>query len=238
MNLAQVASPLRFSRRRMLGYAALGSLAGWVGPALMSPVMAQHAGHGAGHGQSPATLPASRPDPLAGRFGGSFTLTRQDGVRVTEQNFLGRHMLVYFGFTRCTDTCPVDMPMIAAALDRLGPLVDRLTPVFVTVDPEDDPAMLREYLAGLHDRFVGLTGNEAELAAMARVYRVHRRRLSVPPQSGRQTHQHHHGGGFTIDHGSLAYLMDAKGQFVTLFPHGTGADRYVEVLTRYLAAQP
>lgn len=212
----------------------------WLGFGTPVSAFAQHAGHGhgtahgAGHGAATAQPPAARPDPLAGRFGGAFSLTRQDGQRVTERDFLGRHMLVYFGFTRCTDTCPIDMPMIATALDRLGPLADRVTPVFVTVDPEDSPALLRDYLAGLHPRFVGLTGTEAELAAVARLYRVHRRKLAVAPQSGRQTHHHQHGGGFTIDHGSLAYLMDGKGQFVTLFPHATGADRYAEVLARYL----
>lgn len=225
----------RSDRRRVMRLVA----GFWLGFGLPFPGFAQHAGHGSGHGTTHgsghgATPPASRPDPLAGRFGGAFTLTRQDGQRVTERDFLGRHMLVYFGFTRCTDTCPIDMPMIATALDRLGPLVDRVTPVFVTVDPEDSPAVLRDYLAGLHPRFVGLTGTEAELAAVARIYRVHRRQLAVAPQSGRQTHHHQHGGSFTIDHGSLAYLMDGKGQFVTLFPHATGADRYAEVLARYL----
>lgn len=220
---------LPLSRRNVLHLAAFWPGMGLLGEALAQPTLPSEA-------REPNGASPTRRDPLAGRFGGPFTLTRQDGRRVSEQDFLGRHMLVYFGFTRCTDTCPVDMPMIAAALDRLGPLADRLTPVFITVDPEDNPQTLRSYLSGLHPRFVGLTGSETELAAVARIYRVHRRRLSVAPHSGRQTHHHHHGGGFTIDHGSLTYLMDAKGEFLTLFPHATGLERYTEVLSRYLAA--
>lgn len=218
-------SPARLGRRLVLGL-PLGLAAG------VPRAPAQQAGQSA--------APLSR-DPLANRFGGPFSLTDQHGRRVSEKDFLGRFVLIYFGFTRCTDTCPVDLPMIAAALDRLGEKADKLVPIMVTVDPEDTPAELKAYLAALHPRFVGLTGNEEELAAAARVYRVHRRKLSTadgPLASAHAGHTHaghaHAGARYTIDHGSLAYLMAPDGRFLTLFPHNSGIERYVEVLGRYL----
>jgi protein SCO1 len=188
-------------------------------------------------------------DPLAGRFGGPFALTDHTGRRVTERDFLGQFMLVYFGFTRCTDACPVDMPNLVHALEEIAPLDAHVQPVFVTVDPDDTPALLKDYVGALHPRLVGLTGSEAELAAIARAYRVHRYR--VQRQSGRPRHFVEapaaflpvHGGKahspdqtFTIDHGTLTYLMGRDGKFLTLVPHGAKPARIAEVLRKYVAA--
>jgi protein SCO1/2 len=166
------------------------------------------------------------PDPLATRFGGPFTLTDHHGKRVSDRDFRGRFMLVYFGFSRCTDTCPVDLPIIAQALDAIGPLADKVAPLFVTVDPANDtPAVLAPYVAAFHPRLIGLTGSETEIAAIAKAYRVHRRKLSLP---------RHHDGEYAVDHGSLTYLMGKDGAFLTLLPHDSGAKRLAAILTKYL----
>ncbi|CAN1541835.1 Copper chaperone SCO1/SenC [Rhabdaerophilaceae bacterium] len=186
-------------------------------------------------------------DPLSGRFGGPFSLIDHTGRRVSDTDYRGRYMLVYFGFTRCTDTCPVDMPMIVAAMDRLGSRAAVLQPLFITVDPEDTAAKLKDYVTAFHPRLIGLTGSEEELSAVARAYRVHRRKLLLPgevvtppQQHTRHPHSDHrhaqHGARFTIDHGSLTYLMGPDGAFLTLLPHNTGIDRRVDVLGRYLPA--
>jgi protein SCO1/2 len=216
-------------------------LAGLLGAGLtLAAARAQHAGHAASPAGTPA--PAAR-DPLAGRFGGPFALVAHDGRRVTERDFLGRHMLVYFGFTRCTETCPIDLPMIAAALDRLGRRAEAVTPVFISVDPEDDPARLAPYVAAFHPRLVGLGGSEAEIAAVARAYRVHRRKLATsrPTHGSHAGHDSHAGhnshaghGGYTIDHGSLLYLMGPDGRFLSLLPHASGSERIAEMLARHL----
>lgn len=170
--------------------------------------------------------PGAGSDPLASRFGGPFTLTRHDGQRVSDGDFRGRFMLIYFGFTRCTDTCPVDLPAIAQALDAIGARAEALAPLFITVDPaHDTPAILAAYVAAFHPRLIGLTGSEAEIAAVAKAYKVHRRKLSLP---------HHGAGQYAVDHGSLTYLMDRDGRFLTLLPHNTAAPRLVAILTHYL----
>jgi protein SCO1/2 len=79
---------------------------------------------------------------------------------VTDASFRGRWMLVYFGYTFCPDVCPTDLQTISAAMDRLGPLAQRLVPVFITVDPErDTPAALAEYTKLFDERLVGLSGS-------------------------------------------------------------------------------
>src|SRR5262245_230834 len=70
--------------------------------------------------------------------GGPFTLTDHTGKTVTDRDFRGKHMLVFFGFTFCPDVCPTALQVIAAALDKLGPKADRIVPLFITIDPERD----------------------------------------------------------------------------------------------------
>ncbi len=201
-------------RRRLLGGLVLFAAA---------PAFAQ--GHGGHHGAAASPAPAQ--DRLATQFGGPFSLTDHTGKRVTEADFRNRFMLVYFGFTRCTDTCPVDLPVIAQALDAIGPLVEKIAPLFVTVDPANDtPAVIAPYVAAFHPRLTGLTGTEAEIAAIAKAYKVHRRKLTQP---------HHGAGDYAVDHGSLTYLMGPDGRFLTLLPHNSGAEKLAAVLRKYLA---
>lgn len=179
-------------------------------------------------GHDHAATPAAPPrDPLATQFGGPFTLTDHTGRRVSDADFRGRFMLVYFGFTTCTDTCPVDLPVIAQALDALGPLAAKVAPLFISVDPVNDtPALMAAYVANFHPRLIGLSGSETDIAAAAKAYRVHRRKL---------TQAHHGEGQYTIDHGSLTYLMGPDGRFLTLLPHRTSPERMTAVLRKYLS---
>lgn len=169
-------------------------------------------------------------DPLAGRFGGPFSLTDHNGKAVTDADFRGRYMLVYFGFTQCIDLCPVDMPVMADALDRLGGLADKLQPLFITVDPANDkPEVLKGYVTAFHPRILGLTGSDQQIAAVAKAYRVHRMLIpATPEQQKRSGHDH------MIDHGSLTYLMGPDGEFLTLIPHGADGARMAAVIRSHL----
>ena len=71
-------------------------------------------------------------------IGGPFTLTDHRGQRVTDQDFRGRYMLVFFGFTFCPDVCPSALQVVSAALEKLGPKAERFVPILITVDPERD----------------------------------------------------------------------------------------------------
>ena len=201
-------------RRRVLGWLTASAAA-----SLLSTLPGD-----AGEVAAPA-VPTGR-DPLAGRFGGPFLLTSHDGRRVSDTDFRGQFMLVYFGYTRCDDLCPVDLAVIARAIELVGRPAERLQPLFVTVDPaRDTEAALAAYVTAFTPRLIGLTGTEAEIAAVARAYKV--RRQKVKSDLSDET-------AFIIDHGSLAYLMGPDGGFLTLLPHTTTPEAMAKVLTKYL----
>ena len=137
--------------------------------------------------------------------GGPFTLENGSGQTVTDKTFRGKYMLVYFGYTFCPDVCPTTLNHVADALDKLGPEANRLTPVFITVDPKrDTPAVMQQYTAAFTRRLVGLTGTPEQIAKVAKEYHVY---YSI----------HRTGPGpddYSVDHSSVLYLMDPKGKFV------------------------
>lgn len=145
--------------------------------------------------------------------GGPFTLTSQDGKKVSDTEFRGRYMLVAFGYTYCPDVCPAELQIMSSALDQLGAEADEIQPIFITIDPErDTTAVLKDYMGNFHPRFVGLTGTAEEIAAAARAYRVY---YAKAKDSGTTD--------YLMDHSSIIYLMGKDGQFLKHFPYGTDA---------------
>ncbi len=208
------------SARRVTRRAALLAIAGTLAGA------AALAHSPASTGTAVPADPVLPKDPLAGRFGGPFELTRHDGRRVHDTDFRGSFLLVYFGYTRCDDLCPLDLSVISRALDLLGPAATRIQPLFITVDPErDTPEALAAYVSGFSPRLVGLTGSEAEIAAVAKAYKVHRRKLKS--DLGDQT-------AYIVDHGSLTFLMGPDGGFLTLLPHNTEPETMARVIGKYV----
>ena len=157
--------------------------------------------------------------------GGPFTLTDHTGRRVTEKDFLGHPLLIFFGFTNCPDICPSGLQVMSAALDKLGEKGAKVTPIFITLDAErDTPEKLAAYVKSFHPRLVGLTGSEAELAAAAKAYRVYAQKVSDDATPG----------SYTYDHAAIIYLMGADGAFVTHIPHTTNVEQVVSILNKSL----
>ena len=157
--------------------------------------------------------------------GGPFSLIGADGKTVTDQDFRGRYMLVFFGFTHCPDICPAELQVIAEALDKLGDKAAKVVPIFITVDPErDDPKTMGEYVKSFGPNFVGLTGSPDAIAAAAKAYRVAYTKAenTASPEN------------YNVDHSALVYLMDTNGQYLAHFPYGTGAQEMAEKLDRFL----
>ena len=110
--------------------------------------------------------------------GGPFTLTDHTGRRVTDKDFRGQHLLVFFGFTYCPDVCPSGLQVMTAALEELGPKAEKITPIFISVDPErDTPEQLALYVSSFHPRLVGLTGTPEEIQQVAKAYRVYYKKV-------------------------------------------------------------
>ena len=130
-----------------------------------------------------------------------FALTTTEGTAVTEQNYRGKWLAVYFGYTFCPDVCPTTMMELAGALKVLGPRADAAQVIFVTVDPQrDKPAVLAEYLKSFDPRFVGLAGSPAQIAAAARSFNVFYERNETDD------------GSYTYDHSSFICLVDPGGK--------------------------
>jgi protein SCO1 len=160
-------------------------------------------------------------------IGGPFRLIDHTGTARTDADFRGKLLLIYFGFTYCSDACPIELQSIGQALDRLGPLADAVQPLFITVDPEKDtPEQLNTYVGQFHPRLIGLTGDPGEIRKVARAYKVYSAKTAPAERDDPN-----------IDHSSLVYLIDATGKYVGYFPPGTSAERIAEVI-RELAARP
>jgi protein SCO1/2 len=167
---------------------------------------------------------------MSGRhpIGAPFTLADSAGRRVSLADFKGRLVLLYFGFASCPDVCPTDLAIIAQALRELGAAAEEVQPLFVTLDPRrDTPAVLREYAAAFHPRFVALTGTEDEIRRVATDFKVYYEKVPLP---GTNT--------YAIEHTAYTFLLDRQGEFVILFPPGTPADRMLFMLREQLGDGP
>ena len=156
-------------------------------------------------------------------IGGPFTLTDQTGKKVTDKDFRGRYMLVFFGFTACPDICPAGLQLISAALGKIGAKADNVTPIFISVDPaRDTPEKIAAYVKNFNDRLVGLTGTPEEIAAVAKAYRVFYQKTpneAAPADYG-------------MNHTSIIYLMGPDGEYVTHFNPTTDVDAIAAKLNK------
>ena len=146
--------------------------------------------------------------------GGPFRLTSHTGAKVSDADFRGKFMLVFFGYTYCPDVCPAELQVISAALDALGEAGRDIVPVFVSIDPaRDTPEVVAQYIKNFHPRFVGLTGSDSEVAAMAKAYRVYYGKADGSADKD-----------YLMDHSSIVYLMDREGRFLKHFSYSTDAE--------------
>jgi protein SCO1 len=160
-------------------------------------------------------------------IGGPFTLVDQNGNTVTDRDFRGKYMLIFFGFTHCPDICPAELQVMSAALDALGPKADDVVPIFVTLDPgRDTPEAVGAYVKNFGKTFVGLTGSPTAIANAANAYRVAYQKFEYKDKDGNY--------GYSIDHSALVYLMDKDGKYLVHFSYGTPATKMTETMRRYL----
>jgi cytochrome oxidase Cu insertion factor (SCO1/SenC/PrrC family) len=158
--------------------------------------------------------------------GGPFTLTDQHGDVVTEQDFAGRYMLIYFGYTYCPDFCPMSLSNMTQALDLLPPeQAEQVVPVLITVDPERDTvAQLAEYAPLFHPRLVALTGSLEQVTQAAKAYRVY---FSKAGNGDSDT--------YLMDHSTFIYLMGPDGEYVRHFSHSAAPDEIAAGIEAALA---
>lgn len=144
-----------------------------------------------------------------------FQLKASDGAELNLARYRGKVVLLAFGFTHCTDVCPVTLATLAQAHRSLGTAATGMQVVYVTVDPErDDAARMKSYLAAYDPSFIGGTGRADTLAAVHASYGVAAKKLVMP-------------NGYAVDHSSSVYLIDREGKLRAMMPYGRGAKDYV-----------
>ncbi|MGB1548478.1 MAG: SCO family protein [Alphaproteobacteria bacterium] len=155
-------------------------------------------------------------------IGGPFELVDGSGVTRTDADFRGQYLLIYFGYTFCPDICPITLQIMGRAIDQLGEKGERVTPVFITVDPERDTVeMIGPYTSSFHPRFVGLTGTAEQIARAAKAYHVYY------AKSGEAPH-------YLVDHTSIIFFMGPDGKFLRHFRHGETAEKIAEGMTPFV----
>jgi len=169
------------------------------------------------------------PPPLDSLFGGAFELVNQDGMTVTDRDFRGRFMLIYFGYTFCPDICPYSLQTMTEALESVAPEdTKKVQPIFVTIDPaRDTPEFLKKYVALYGENLIGLSGSEAQIRVAAKAYRIHRRKVIPADLEDKND--------YFVDHSSLIYLMSPDGKFLTFFPYDTDAVTMATTITKYVS---
>ncbi|MFQ5564886.1 MAG: SCO family protein [Paracoccaceae bacterium] len=190
-----------------------------------------------GHEPTPPIAAA----PAANR--GPFSLVDHHGRAVTDEDFLGSYMLVYFGYTHCPDVCPIDLQVMTEAIDLMGEQGAGVQPVFITVDPgRDTVAVMADYVAAFHPRLIGLTGTPEQVAAAWRTYRVRRMKFFPlnPDDGGDQGHDAPAGGnpGYLVDHSAAFFLVGPDGGGLVQYAHGMPAEEIAADLRQVIAEAP
>ncbi len=157
-------------------------------------------------------------------IGGPFSLADTDGKRVTDRDFRGKLMLVFFGYTHCPDVCPTELMNMTQVMEKLGADAKQVAPIFISVDPvRDTPESLSAYVKNFSPLIAGLTGSQEEVASAAKAYRVYFKKAAGGSED------------YTVDHSAFVYLMDREGNYLTHFMFNTPAENIVSVIKKYIS---
>ncbi len=176
-----------------------------------------------------------------GQYGGPFTLTDHHGKSVTDRDYLGQYLMLFFGYTFCPDVCPTTMQAVGDTLDILGDRGDKIRPVFVSIDPDrDTPEALAGFVGHFHPRMVGLTGTKDQILAIADDYGASYFKVFLPPSIGEDDEEGNSGedekSGYLFNHSAATYLMGPDGKFITYFPFGMPPEEMADQTLKILQA--
>jgi len=151
----------------------------------------------------------------------AFSLDGSNGEKLSLRAYLGKVVIVEFGYTFCQEVCPITLAHLTEVYKKLGSAAREVQLIYVTVDPaRDSPERLREHLAVYNPSFLGATGSPEELVAVQKAYGVVAKRVVSNYQAQ----------GYAVDHSSSLYLVDRQGKLRGLVPFGTPADDIVHDL--------
>jgi protein SCO1/2 len=159
-------------------------------------------------------------------FGRQFELVDHSGELRRLEDFRGKVVVMFFGFTHCPDVCPMTLVEFNTALEQLGDAAQSVQVLFVTVDPErDTPEVLGAYVTAFNADFLGLTGSADQIAEVAREFRiVYRKADGSRP------------GSYSVDHSAGTYIFDREGRIRLYAPYGQGSEAIASDIARLLEA--
>uniref|UniRef100_T2MI12 Protein SCO1 homolog,mitochondrial n=1 Tax=Hydra vulgaris TaxID=6087 RepID=T2MI12_HYDVU len=152
-------------------------------------------------------------------IGGSFELMDTQGNLVTNKDFFGKWLLIYFGFCHCPDICPDQLEKMTTIIEKIESIqgLPLIQPIYITVDPHrDSPENIKQYLKDFHKRFIGLTGTDDQIKKVCKAYRVY---FSAGPKD--------EDDDYIVDHTIIMYLINPEGNFVEYF----GQNRTINEIT-------
>lgn len=168
-----------------------------------------------------STSPFKSTDISKVEWGQDLRLTDHNGQPRSIADFRGKVTLLFFGFTHCPDVCPTTMADMARVIDKLGPDGQRVQGLFVTVDPaRDAPQVLARYVTGFHPSFLGLYGDVATTAALAKEFKFFHEAQAADSQ-----------GRYDVMHGSAIYVYDPRGRLRLLM----GTERAFDAMAADIA---
>lgn len=141
-------------------------------------------------------------DITGAEYAKGFALTDHSGRLRTLGDFRGKVVVIFFGYTRCPDVCPITMIELKQVMQVLGSEADKVQVLFITLDPERDTAqVLAQYVPAFDPRFLGLFGDAATTSKTARDFKVfYEKRAGSTPDS------------YTVDHTAASFAFDPEGR--------------------------
>ncbi len=137
-----------------------------------------------------------------------FTLTDQDGSKVSLSDFKDKFVLIFFGYTHCPDICPMTMSVMNNVVDQLGDQAEQVQVIFVTIDPErDTQEKLKSYVPYYNENFIGLTGTLQEIDKVADDYNIFYSKEEVESSSE-----------YLMGHNSSVLLITPDGEILIKYP--------------------
>jgi protein SCO1/2 len=177
--------------------------------------------------KSPEHAYGGFPDPAT--LGGSFSLIDHHGRPISDQDFRGHYMLLYFGYTRCQESCPLALRTIDRVLDLLGKDSKKIQPLFVSFDKRDGSQELATYLSEIDPRIVGLSGSVKQIFDIVRSFKVRREHAHIT--------QSPEPGDHRINHSTWIFLVAPDGQTLDFYYHTTDAEELAEGVRRHLGKE-
>lgn len=153
-----------------------------------------------------------------------FTLQNSAGKTVTEKDFRGKYMLVFFGFTHCPDICPTTLLLIQNTLGKLGDAGKKVQPIFITVDPERDTPKRAEEYASHFGTTLGLSGTPEQIKRTADNFKVYYSKVEMSDPSM----------GYMMNHSGFVYLIGPDGKLITHYAYDVPPNELEASLRKYV----